>query len=129
MSILNLKKNKKALVTAPKKLAVKAEVVKTGKITVGSNTVVDSSIIVRPRVTEKATMLAEANVYAFEVSPRANATKVKQAVRALYKVEPVKVAMIKIPRKKVLVRGKIGMHKPVYKAYVYLKKGDQLKLV
>ncbi len=84
-------------------------------------------ILRRPRITEKASFLAEAHVYAFEVIASATKKEVAEAVRAFYKVVPVKVNMVKNPAKKILVRGKKGVTSAVKKAYVFLKKGDKIE--
>jgi len=86
-----------------------------------------ANIILRPRITEKATFVSEANVHIFEVDPKASKKQIVEAFKAFYKVSPVKVNIVKNPAKKVLVRGKIGSKKGVKKAYVYLKKGDKLE--
>lgn len=45
-------------------------------------------IVVRPLVTEKGTFQSQAlNAYAFEVSPKANKTQIKQAIEKLYDVK------------------------------------------
>ncbi|MDE2188675.1 MAG: 50S ribosomal protein L23 [Patescibacteria group bacterium] len=89
-----------------------------------------ADILIRPRVTEKSTLLNEqANVYAFEV--RMNATKpmIAGAVKNLYKVTPEKVRIVSLPAKRVFVRGKRGRTAAIKKALVYLKKGDKIELV
>ncbi|MCK4602059.1 MAG: 50S ribosomal protein L23 [Phycisphaerae bacterium] len=49
-------------------------------------------VIIRPLVTEKGTFQSQAlNAYAFEVSPKANKTQVKQAVERIYDVKVVEV--------------------------------------
>lgn len=91
-----------------------------------------SSVLLRPRVTEKATFGAEASVYVFEVSPRASKGDVARAIRGIYKVNPVKVNVVKIPRKKMAsrrVRGVFGLSGGGKKAYVHLKKGETIELV
>ena len=85
--------------------------------------------MVRPRITEKATELGERNVYTFEVAADANKSLVAEAIEAVYKVKPVRVSMITIPRKKILVRGKWGMRGGGKKALVYLKKGEKIEFV
>src|SRR3989344_4907072 len=57
-----------------------------------------SWVIQKPRITEKATLLSEKNIFAFEVSPRAASRDVYFAIRSLYGVVPVKVNMDKTPR-------------------------------
>jgi large subunit ribosomal protein L23 len=88
-----------------------------------------ASIIIRPRVTEKASAYAEKNVYAFEVETTATKKLVSAAVKELYNVTPVKVAVVRIPEKQVFVRGKIGTKKGGKKAYVYLKEGEKIEFV
>jgi large subunit ribosomal protein L23 len=85
--------------------------------------------IKNPRVTEKASFAAEQNVYTFEVGESANKTEIKKAIFALYKVKPVKVNVLSVPKKKVMLRGKEGTKGGGRKALVYLKKGDKIDLV
>ncbi|MCC7004340.1 50S ribosomal protein L23 [Candidatus Nomurabacteria bacterium] len=87
------------------------------------------AVIVGPRITEKASMKAESNVYVFEVIETATKEIVEKAIKTLYKVSPIKINMIKIPQKKVFTRGKIGFKKGGKKAYVYLKKGDKIEII
>ena len=86
-----------------------------------------ADIILKPRITEKASLLVEKNVYAFEISPKANKNDVSKAIEVYYKVNPKKVRIVRNPAKNILVRGKKGIKAGVKKAYVYLKKGDKLE--
>ncbi len=89
-------------------------------------------VLVRPHITEKATDLSEAGVYAFEISKRANKMDVRRAIEKYYKVKPVKIAVIvglaktmKNPR-----TGRVQVKKTaIKKALVYLKKGDKIEFV
>jgi large subunit ribosomal protein L23 len=95
-------------------------------------TTIIANILKRPRVTEKATVLASGQnglVYTFEIPPAANKKQVMEAVKSYYKVTPVKVNIVNLPSRKVLVRGKIGTKTGVKKALVYLKKGDSIEFV
>jgi large subunit ribosomal protein L23 len=85
-------------------------------------------ILVRPHVTEKATISAENNVYVFEVAKDANKFQVKEAVEFLYKVNPIKVRMVTIPSKRIIYRGKRGVKSGGKKAYIYLKEGDKINI-
>ena len=85
--------------------------------------------IKNPRVTEKATDATAQNAYVFNVAPSANKKEIEKAIFALYKVKPVKIAMVPVPAKKVFVRGKIGHTARGKKAYVYLKKGDKIEFI
>ncbi|MSU55213.1 MAG: 50S ribosomal protein L23 [Candidatus Taylorbacteria bacterium] len=139
MAILNLKKNKVASEKVAKKTvkAVKATKVSVVKpktnmaVGLGLSHVDASSIIVRPRITEKPAILSEKQgrmVCVFEVTKKANARNVSLAVQVLYKVVPVKVAVLRVPPKKSFVRGHISYGKTAYKAYVYLQAGDKIEL-
>lgn len=87
-----------------------------------------ANIIIRQRITEKATLVQEGNVYVFEINPEAGKKEVAAAVRVFYGVSPIKVAVAKNPIKKVFLRGKFGKSGGVKKAYVYLKKGETINL-
>jgi large subunit ribosomal protein L23 len=86
-------------------------------------------VLVAPRITEKASMLANANVYTFEVAPRATKKDIAQAVKDLYKVSPKAVAIVRTQGKSVRLRSRRGFGKKtdVKKAYVYLKAGDKIE--
>jgi large subunit ribosomal protein L23 len=90
-----------------------------------------TSIIIKPRITEKAALLSEKNVYAFEVKKGASKYDVRDAVKALYKVTPTRVHIVnKQPRHSMSrARGRDMMESGLRKAYVYLKKGDRIELV
>lgn len=107
----------------------KAEVVVDEK-TKGPQTHLASfaKFIRKPRITEKAGIAGESNVYTFEVEKTATKGKIKQAVKELYKVIPVKVNIVNLPAKKVFVRGKFGSQAGVKKALVFLKKGDKIEI-
>ena len=86
-------------------------------------------IIKNPRVTEKASFAQEQNVYTFNVSDSANKTEIKKAIFALYKVKPIQVNVLPIPRKNVFSKGKKGMRGGGRKALVYLKAGDKIEII
>jgi len=86
-------------------------------------------IIKNPRITEKATNNMEKNAYTFDVSDSANKTEIKKAIFSLYKVKPIRVNILAIPRKAVATRGKEGMRGGGKKAVVYLKEGDKIEFI
>ena len=86
-------------------------------------------VITKPRITEKATGVAEGNVYTFNVAPSANKIQIKEAIIKLYKVTPRKVNIVTIKQRKVVVRGKRGTQAGGRKAYVFLKKGEKIELM
>jgi large subunit ribosomal protein L23 len=84
--------------------------------------------IINPRVTEKASNLVQQGVYAFNVFPSANKTEIKKAIFTLYKVKPLKIHILSVPKKSISVKGKKGIKSgPTKKALVYLKKGDVIE--
>lgn len=90
-----------------------------------------ASVIVKPRITEKAALLAEANVYTFEVQRGANKHEIRTAIKALYNVTPLRIHIVhQRPRHSMSrSRGRDMMQHGLQKAYVYLKKGDRIELV
>lgn len=89
-----------------------------------------ASVLIRPRVTEKAALAGERqNVYAFEVSKDATKKSVSASIREVYKVTPLSVRLVSIPKKNVFVRGKRGVKGGGKKAYVYLKSGDKIEVI
>lgn len=91
--------------------------------------VLNSAVLVRPRITEKAANMTAANVYTFDITKSATKRQVAVAVKALYKVTPVKVNVVNTPAKRVKMRRKrgFGTTPATRKAYVYLKKGEEIQ--
>ncbi len=108
----------------------KAAVAKVGKPSLATDFDL-TSVIVGPRITEKAVGMSEQNVYTFVVRQSATKFQVRDAIKALYNVTPVKVNIVnKKPAKRTKgFSGKTVHHKGMKKAYVYLKKGDTINLV
>jgi len=90
-----------------------------------------SSVILSPRITEKAVGQNDKNVYSFIVSRTATKYTVSDAVKALFKVTPVKVNIVNKSPRQFMSRskGRVQSEKGMKKAYVYLKKGDRIDLV
>ncbi len=90
-----------------------------------------TSVITGPRITEKAVGLGDVNVFAFNVRRDATKFLVRDAVKALYGVTPVKVNIVNKKPATRLSGSKNRMVKVAgqKKAYVYLKKGDTINLV
>ena len=89
-------------------------------------------VIIRPHITEKASDLSEKNVYGFEINKLANKMHVRAAVEKLFKVTPMKIAIINGPVKtmKNPRTGRVQTKKQsIKKAFVYLKKGDKIEFV
>lgn len=88
-----------------------------------------TNIIKNPRITEKASFAMGQNVYTFDISAGANKTEIKKAIFTLYKVKPIRVNVLRVPKKKVMSRGKMGIRGGGRKALVYLKAGDKIEFV
>jgi large subunit ribosomal protein L23 len=88
-----------------------------------------TKILKNPRITEKAAHLSEGNVYTFDVATKATKAEIKDAVKALYGADVVKVNVTAIPKKSVYRRSGKGVKGGGRKAYVYLKKGQTIEFV
>ncbi len=88
-------------------------------------------VLTNPRVTEKATLGIENRTYTFDIAPDANKKQIKEAIKLVYNVVPVKVHVTKIAKKKKrnARTGIYGVKSGGKKAYVYLKKGDSITLM
>jgi len=89
------------------------------------------SIIIRPVVSEKGTILGEQGKYIFEVAPTANKIQIKRAVEEAFANKKVQVAAVNIVHVsgKVRRRGKsVGMTRSWKKAIVTLQAGQRLDL-
>lgn len=102
------------------------------KLEVVKNTLsIFSSVLIQPRITEKATIQSEKGVYVFEVNKNSTKKEIGSAIKHYYNVTPIKINIIKIPEKKISskIRGRKGIKRGGKKAYVYLKKGDKIEII
>ncbi len=87
-----------------------------------------ADLIVKPIVTEKATLLLENNKYVFDVLPKATKPEIKAAIELLFEVKVTKVNTARLPRKTKRVGRFLG-YKPQFKrAIVTLQEGDSISL-
>lgn len=86
-------------------------------------------MIVRPVITERATLMREKGKYFFEVVSRANKKEVKDAVEKLFKVKVEDVNVMNIAGKFRRVRGKLGKTPDWKKAIVTLKEGNKIDIL
>lgn len=97
---------------------------KTKNLTAGA-------VLIRPHTTEKA--FSQSNpqfggkVYTFVVASDANKALISRAIIAAYGVTPVKIAIVRVPPRRLRRRGKPGMRAGFKKASVYLKEGDAIQ--
>lgn len=87
---------------------------------------VSTSVIVRPVVTEKTTVLASTGVYVFEVERKATKVQVSQAIKALYNVIPTSVNTQVVRGKVVRFGRREGKRRTWKKAMVTLPKGTTI---
>jgi len=59
-----------------------------------------ADLVIKPIVTEKATLLLEQNKYVFDVLSKATKPEIKAAIESLFEVKVTKVNTINPPRKK-----------------------------
>ena len=83
-------------------------------------------VIRKPIITEKATLVGEANAFVFEVAMDANKPQIKEAVENLFdvKVKAVNTTVTKGKTKR--FRGRPGTRSDVKKAYVTLEAGNTI---
>lgn len=82
--------------------------------------------IVRPVITEKATLASAGNAIVFETAIGANKMEIKEAVEALFSVKVHSVNTVVVKGKRKRFRNRIGRRKDVKKAYVRLEEGYTL---
>ena len=91
---------------------------------------IPQSIIVRPVITERATLMRDKNnKYMFEVATQANKQEVKAAVEELFKVKVESVNIMNVLGKFRRIRGKLGKKSDWKKALVTLKEGNKIDIV
>ena len=129
MAILGIKKNiKEKAEKAQSKEVIVAEKINKESVALGGFS--GSSSILRPRITEKSGNASQKlNAYTFEISRSTSKNEVAKAIKELYKVTPLRINVINLPRKRILSRGKKGWSGGVKKAVVYLKEGDKIEFI
>ncbi|RXJ45480.1 50S ribosomal protein L23 [Gelidibacter gilvus] len=91
------------------------------------------SILIKPIITEKATMTSELNnCYSFQVNTKANKVEIKKAVEAAYGVSVEKVRTINVRPDRRTRHTKTGIQNgktnAVKKAIVQLAEGESIDL-
>ncbi len=84
--------------------------------------------IIRPIVTEKATILSEQNKTVFKVHKKANKINIKKNIEKLFKVNVIKINIINQKTKIKIKQGKKSYKTGYKKAIVTLKKGQSIDL-
>lgn len=87
--------------------------------------------LIKPVISEKATLLGDQGKYVFEVAPDANKIQIKHAIEEVFaskKIEVAEVNIVRVPGKKRRVGRHYGMSRAWKKAIVTLKSGQRLDL-
>jgi len=86
-------------------------------------------IIRAPWFSEKTLIVTGKGVYTFEVPKRATKADIAGAIKEIYKVEPCKIRIVNLPRKRKAMRTTrgVGVRAARRKAYVYLNAGDTIQ--
>jgi len=85
-------------------------------------------ILIEPVLSEKTNILREQGKYVFKVDPRANKMQIKEAVRRLYKVNPVSCSVMIIGGKPKKLRSRPGLTASWKKAIVKLAKDEKISI-
>lgn len=88
----------------------------------------NEQILIEPVLSEKANLLREEGKYVFKVDPRATKTQIKEAVRSLYKVNPVSCTVMVMGGKPKRLRSRPGYTSSWKKAIVRLSKDEKLSI-
>ena len=86
------------------------------------------SVVIRPLITEKATLLAGDRKYAFEVDRRANKNQIRAAVQIAFSVEVTKVNTLNVRGKKRMVGRRVSQTRSWKKAIVTLAEGNTIQI-
>ena len=87
-----------------------------------------SQIIIRPVVSEKTYVLADAGKYTFRVHEKAHKTQIRQAIESLFDVKVVDVRTSSVkskPKRRGQTSGRTRQWK---KAYVQVREGDTIPI-
>ncbi|PIV51892.1 50S ribosomal protein L23 [Candidatus Falkowbacteria bacterium CG_4_9_14_3_um_filter_36_9] len=85
-------------------------------------------ILIKPMVTEKASIIASANKYIFQVSRDANKIEISKAINDVYGIKPVSVNIVTMGGKKTRYGRITGKRKNWKKAVITLPEGSSIKL-
>ena len=83
-------------------------------------------VLIQPVLSEKANILRDEGKYVFKVDPKATKISIKEAVRRLYKVNPVSCTIIVVGGKPKRLRTRSGYTSTWKKAIVRLSKGEKI---
>ena len=85
-------------------------------------------IVLAPHITEKSTMLSEANAVVFKVAPKATKPEIKAAIEALFNVKVTNVNTIVSKGKSKKWQGRPYQRSDMKKAIVTLAEGQTIDI-
>ncbi len=85
-----------------------------------------SRILIHPHITEKSSAMRAENKYVVEVDPRANKIEVKNSIKKIFGVMPIKMNVISIAGKMKRYGRATGVTKDRKKVIITLKEGDKI---
>ncbi|KGE70688.1 50S ribosomal protein L23 [Spirochaeta lutea] len=85
-------------------------------------------IIIAPIVTEKSSAERELGKYTFVVDKRANKIQVEEAIKSLFKVNPIACNVVNVKGKPKRLRQAAGKTSSWKKAVVTLKEGETISV-
>ena len=83
-------------------------------------------IVLAPHITEKSTMLSEANAVVFRVAPKASKPEIKAAIEALFSVKVTNVNTMVTKGKTKRWKGKPYQRSDMKKAIITLAEGQSI---
>ena len=89
---------------------------------------VAQSILRRPVVTEKSTLLQEERTYVFEVSPEATKQEIRSAVEAAFDVKVQRVNTMRVLGKRKRYGARLSRQRSWKKAIVTLAQGESITI-
>jgi len=87
-----------------------------------------SHVIIRPVVSEKTYVLAEAGKYTFRVNDRAHKTQIRQAIEQLFDVKVIEVRTATVKSKPKRRGHTAGRSRAWKKAIVQVREGDTIPI-
>jgi large subunit ribosomal protein L23 len=89
----------------------------------------NTALLKNARITEKAALASQFNIYLFDVAVNATKNEIAKAFEAVYKQKPIKVNTMNVVRKSYFRKGKLGFGAKGKKAYVFLPKGTKIEIM
>jgi large subunit ribosomal protein L23 len=89
---------------------------------------VAQSILIRPIVTEKSTLLQEERTYVFEVLPEATKQEIRRAVETAFDVKVERVNTMRVLGKRKRFGARLSRQKSWKKAIVTLAPGESITI-